>query len=111
MRCGAIQVLRNAVGGERVSDFPEKSVTKMYGSTLLALRGGGFVSNFQKKTLEWLRPNGNMDSCDKVLIYSVACLGRISHVLSAGLDWKRISLSEYLEVGDVNISGCVTQLY
>ena len=37
---GAIQV-RNAVGGGKVSDFPEKSVTKMYGSTLLALRGGG----------------------------------------------------------------------
>ena len=36
---GAIQVLRNAVGGGRVSDFPEKSVTKMYGSTLLAIRG------------------------------------------------------------------------
>ena len=32
-------MLRNAVGGGRVSDFPEKSVTKMYGSTLLALRG------------------------------------------------------------------------
>ena len=33
-----------------------KSVTNMYGSTLLALRGGGWVSNFQKKhyvTLEW----------------------------------------------------------
>ena len=29
--------------------FPEKTVTKMYGSTLLALRGGGWVSNFQKK--------------------------------------------------------------
>ena len=32
-------MLRNAVGGGRVSDFPEKTVTKMYGSTLLALRG------------------------------------------------------------------------
>ena len=40
----AIQVLRNA-------DFPEKSVTKMYGSTLLALRRGGWVSNFQEKVL------------------------------------------------------------
>ena len=49
-------MLRNAVGGGRMSDFPEKSVTKMYGSTLLALRGGGWVSNFQNKsvvTLEW----------------------------------------------------------
>ena len=52
-RLGTIQVLRNAVGAGRVSDFPEKSVTKMYGSTLLALR---WVSNFQKKryiTLTW----------------------------------------------------------
>ncbi len=30
-------VLRNTVGGVRVSDFPEKSVTKMYSSTLLVL--------------------------------------------------------------------------
>ena len=44
-------MLRNAVGGGMVSDFLEKSVTKMYGSTLLALRGGGCLSNFQKKAL------------------------------------------------------------
>ena len=51
---GAIQVLRNVVGGGQISW--EKSVTKKYGSTLLALRGGGWESNFQKKryvTLEW----------------------------------------------------------
>ena len=48
---GAIQVLHNAVEGGRVSDFPGKSVTTMYGSTVLALRGGGWVSNFQKKAL------------------------------------------------------------
>ena len=42
-------MLRNAVGGGRVSDFLEKSVTKMYGSTLLALRAGGLVSKIQKK--------------------------------------------------------------
>ena len=29
----------------------EKSVTKMYGSTLLALRGGGWGSNFQEKSV------------------------------------------------------------
>ena len=49
-------MLRNTVGGRRVSDLPEQSVTKMYGSMLLALRGGGCVSNFQKNryvTLEW----------------------------------------------------------
>ena len=51
----AIPVLRNAVGGGRVSDFPEKNVTKMYGSTL---RGGGWVGvGFPEKkrhiTLEW----------------------------------------------------------
>ena len=44
-------MLDNAVGGGRVSDFPEKRVTKMYGSTLFALRGGGWVLNFQKKAL------------------------------------------------------------
>ena len=44
-------MLRKAVGGERVSDFPEKSVTKMYGSTLLALREGGWVSDFKKTTV------------------------------------------------------------
>ena len=48
---GTIQVLRNALGGGRVSDFLGKSVTKMYGSTLLALRGGGWVSNFQEKSV------------------------------------------------------------
>ena len=37
----AIQGLRNAVGVGWVSAFPENSVTKVYGSTLLALRGGG----------------------------------------------------------------------
>ena len=47
----AIQVLRNAVGGGRVSGFLEKSITKMYGSKLLTLEGGGWVSNFQKKAL------------------------------------------------------------
>ena len=33
-----------------MSDFPEKSATKMYGSTLLGLGGGGWVSNFQEKS-------------------------------------------------------------
>ena len=50
---GAIQVLCNIVGGggwEGVR-FPGKSVTKMYGSTLSALRGGGWVSNFQKTSV------------------------------------------------------------
>ena len=37
---GAIQVLSNTVG---VYNFPGKSVTKVYGSMLLALRGGGWV--------------------------------------------------------------------
>ena len=45
-RIGAIQVIHNAVGGrgrkkKEMYDmyFPEKSITKMYGSALLALRG------------------------------------------------------------------------
>ena len=48
-RLGTIQVLRNAVGGGRVSDFPEKSLMKMYGSTLLAglLVGGEWVGGFR----------------------------------------------------------------
>ena len=37
-------MLSNVIGGGRVSDFPENGVTKMYSSTLLALRGGGWVS-------------------------------------------------------------------
>ena len=40
-------MLRNAVGGGGV----RKSITKMYGSTLLALRGGGWGSNFQEKSV------------------------------------------------------------
>ena len=46
---GAIQVLCNAMGG-KVSNFPEKSITKVYGSMLSALRGGGWVSIFQQKS-------------------------------------------------------------
>ena len=36
-------MLRNTVGGGRVSYLPEKTVTKTYGKTLLALQGGGWV--------------------------------------------------------------------
>ena len=40
-----------------MSNIPDKSVTKVYSSTLLALRGGGWMSNIQEKkhyvTLEW----------------------------------------------------------
>ena len=51
---GAIEVSRNTVGGGRVSDFPEKHVTKI-GSTVLALRGGGCQISRKKRyvTLEW----------------------------------------------------------
>ena len=48
---GAIQVLRNAAGGRGVSDFPGKSVTKVKSSMLLVLRGGGWRSNIQKKSV------------------------------------------------------------
>ena len=49
---GAIQVYKcNAVGGGRVSAFPEKSVTKVYSSMLLALRGSGWGSIFQEKSV------------------------------------------------------------
>ena len=48
---GAIKVLRNAVGGGGVSAFPKKSVTKVYSSTLLPLRGGGWGSNSLEKNV------------------------------------------------------------
>ena len=48
---GTIQVLRNAVGGGGVSAFPEKSVTKVCGSTLLSLQGAGWGSNFQENSV------------------------------------------------------------
>ena len=41
----------SVTGGGTVSDFPEKSITTMYGSTLLVLRGCGWGWNFQKKHL------------------------------------------------------------
>ena len=44
-------MLRNAWGGGRVSNFPGKSGTKVYGSMLLALRGGGGGPNSRKKAL------------------------------------------------------------
>ena len=44
---GDLQVLRIAVGS-----FPEKSFTKVYGSTLQALRGGGCVGvNFPEQNV------------------------------------------------------------
>ena len=43
---GAIQVLFNTVGGERVSDYPEKNIVWF---KVIRVRRG--VSNFQKKTL------------------------------------------------------------
>ena len=46
----AIQVLCNTVGGGGGGGkFPGKSIRKVYGSMLLVLRGGGWVSIFQKK--------------------------------------------------------------
>ena len=50
-------MLRNAVGGGRVSDFPEKSVTKICGSTLFSVTRGWVGVEFPGKkhyvTLEW----------------------------------------------------------
>ena len=42
---GTIQVLRNAM----VYSSGYFNVTKLYGSTLLALQGGGWVTIYQKK--------------------------------------------------------------
>ena len=47
---GAIQVLCNAVGVAVCQLSWKKSITKVYGSTLLVLRGGGWGSNSQEKT-------------------------------------------------------------
>ena len=56
-------MLRNAVGSGRVSHFPEKSVTKMYGSTLLAFREGWVGIKFPEKmcyvTLDWPQNGAN----------------------------------------------------
>ena len=39
-----------------MSDFPGESVTEVYGSTLFALRGGGWGSNFEGKVLRNTSP-------------------------------------------------------
>ena len=44
-------MLRNTVGGGTGSEFHEKSVTKMYSSTLLALRGLGGCGIFRGKSV------------------------------------------------------------
>ena len=44
-------MLRNIVGGGGVSAFPENNVPKVYGSTLLALRGVGGGQISRKKVL------------------------------------------------------------
>ena len=46
-----IILLKPSSGGEGVSAFPEGSVTKVHGSTLLALRGGGWCQILRKKAL------------------------------------------------------------
>ena len=46
----AIQVLRNAVGGGGCQLSQKFFFTKVYGSTLLALRGGGWGYNFKEKS-------------------------------------------------------------
>ena len=57
MFLGAIKVLRNADGGGGVSEFPEKSVTKVQGSTLFSVTRGWVGVQFPGKkryvTLEW----------------------------------------------------------
>ena len=47
---GHSSVTQLGVGGG-VSAFMEKSVTKMYGSMLVASRGGGWGSNVQEKSV------------------------------------------------------------
>ena len=63
----AIQVLRNADGGEGVSNFPGKKCYEGVRSMLLALRGGGWGFNFQERSvtqcsLEWPLRLGHIPS-------------------------------------------------
>ena len=46
-------MLRNTVGSGSVSDFIEKSITKMHGSTLLPVRAAGWMSKKVNVTVEW----------------------------------------------------------
>ena len=56
---GATQVLRNAMGEGEWEDvtFLGKSVTKVYGSMLLALRGDGWVSIWSNHLLSQYETN------------------------------------------------------
>ena len=51
VRAGPFKCYVTQLGVWGVSAFTEKSVTKMYGSTLLALREGEWGSNFQEKSV------------------------------------------------------------
>ena len=44
-------MLRNTDGGEGMSNFLGKSVTKVKSTMLLALRGGVWGSNFQERSV------------------------------------------------------------
>ena len=86
---GVIQALCNAVGGRRVSDFPEKNrYEDVYGSTLLALRQGGWV----KKGVT-LHLNGSLRTCEGKGREGKGreggnVLRRMSEVLVSGERWR-----------------------
>ena len=52
MRIGAIQVLRNAEGGGGGHIFQKKVLRRCKVQRYLALRGGGWGSNFQEKSVK-----------------------------------------------------------
>ena len=51
VRAGPFKCYVTQLGVGGVSAFTKKSVTKMYGSMSLALRGGGWGSNFHEKSV------------------------------------------------------------
>ena len=93
------QVLSNMVG---VSNFSGENVTKMYSSMLLALRGGGWVSIMQKKTLRnTLNPTGpkgtNRALCfAESANYQPSSVGTIHRCIAILFTWfvSRYSLQE-----------------
>ena len=71
-----------------MSNFPGKCFTKVHGSTLLALRGGGWVSIFRKKRyvrLEWPLTSRNGISADPSRMSYMSCTG--STLCDGGEGW------------------------
>ena len=73
--------------------FPGKSVSKVYGSTLLPLRGGGWGYHFQEKkhyvTLEWPQCHGfNYSNTDESITFELrdSCEVWVAMYVDLGVD-------------------------